>query len=287
MNIIEYENVRSFFNAVEPFLSGDEVVHNLPLGLLASLAGRDATGADEQPYMALVEENGAVQLVLLMTSGQNLILAGGNHPEALAAAADHLSANGPDIPGVIGVADLAEAFADRFSLRTGLEATVRMRQRIYRLDRVETMGNASGFLRVATEDDVEIIGRWLIDFEKEALVLSTSEEEARIRAERGVKDGSIHIWDDGGPVSMAKRSRPTRRGIVINMVYTPPERRGRGYATSGVAALSQKCLDDGYDFCSLYTDLNNPTSNGIYQKIGYRPVADSLVYAFDRKPILK
>ena len=53
-----------------------------------------------------------------------------------------------------------------------------------------------------------------------------------------------------------------------------PEFRGRGYASNCVAALTQKMLDQGRKFCFLYTDLSNPTSNKIYQQIGYRPVCD-------------
>jgi predicted GNAT family acetyltransferase len=79
---------------------------------------------------------------------------------------------------------------------------------------------------------------------------------------------------EGEPVSMAIRSRPTRHGISVSGVYTPPEQRRHGYATACVAALSQKLLDQGYQFCSLFTDLANPTSNSIYMQVGYRPVAD-------------
>lgn len=77
---------------------------------------------------------------------------------------------------------------------------------------------------------------------------------------------------------MAASVRPTRRAIAIGGVYTPPQWRGRGYATSCVAALSELLLGRGFEFCVLYTDLANPTSNGIYARIGYRPVRDFLMY---------
>jgi predicted GNAT family acetyltransferase len=65
------------------------------------------------------------------------------------------------------------------------------------------------------------------------------------------------------------------------MVYTPPHLRKQGYATSCVAALTQRMLDSGKRFCCLYTDLTNPTSNAIYQKIGYQPVCDSEDLVFE------
>ena len=64
-------------------------------------------------------------------------------------------------------------------------------------------------------------------------------------------------------------------------MYTPPELRGRGYASACVAALSARELDEGRRFCFLYTDLSNPVSNAIYQRIGYTPVSDVVDYRFE------
>jgi predicted GNAT family acetyltransferase len=88
------------------------------------------------------------------------------------------------------------------------------------------------------------------------------------------------IWDDPDPVTMAGFRGRTPNGVRIGMVYTPPEYRRKGYATACVAALSQHLLDSGCRYVCLYTDLTNPTSNHIYQTIGYRPVVDSDEYGF-------
>ena len=63
-------------------------------------------------------------------------------------------------------------------------------------------------------------------------------------------------------------------------MYTPPPARGRGYASALVAEASQLQLDAGRRFCFLFTDLANPTSNHIYQAIGYEPVRDVDEYRF-------
>jgi predicted GNAT family acetyltransferase len=91
---------------------------------------------------------------------------------------------------------------------------------------------------------------------------------------------TMFLWDDGGPVSMCGVSGPTPTGIRVAPVYTPPEARGRGYASNLVAAVSQAQLDGGRAACFLYTDLANPTANHVYQAIGYEPVRDVDRYAF-------
>src|SRR6185369_491689 len=98
----------------------------------------------------------------------------------------------------------------------------------------------------------------------------------------GTRDAGVALWeDDGRPVSLSGWGGPTPNGIRIGPVYTPPEHRGRGYATALVAGLSQALLDRGRRFCFLYTDLANPTSNAIYERIGYVKVAESAMVAFE------
>jgi predicted GNAT family acetyltransferase len=95
-------------------------------------------------------------------------------------------------------------------------------------------------------------------------------------------DGGFELWEDGGEVvSLSGWGGPTPNGIRIGPVYTPPEHRGRGYATALVAGLSQALLDGGRRFCFLYTDLANPTSNAIYERIGYVKVAESAMVSFE------
>jgi predicted GNAT family acetyltransferase len=86
----------------------------------------------------------------------------------------------------------------------------------------------------------------------------------------------MHFWIvEGEPVACAAALAPTPRGIRIGGVYTPPENRGRGYASALVADLTQLLLDRGRALVYLYADRANPTSNSIYQKLGYRRIADA------------
>jgi hypothetical protein len=81
-------------------------------------------------------------------------------------------------------------------------------------------------------------------------------------------------------VSLVGAGGRTPNGIRIGPVYTPPEERGRGYASRLTAYVSETLLAEGHRFCFLYTDIDNPTANDIYQQIGYRPVTDALMVSF-------
>jgi predicted GNAT family acetyltransferase len=185
--------------------------------------------------------------------------------------------------GVNARVPLGERFAATWTRLTGTRATPAVEERVFELREVIHPRYSPGRMRHATPDELELVAQWYVDFVDEALtgVEARDADGARRRAERGIAAQTIYVWDDGGPVSLAGVARPTPHGITIGPVYTPPQRRGRGYASSLVAALSQRMLDEGRAFVTLFTDLANPTSNHIYQAIGYRPVCDYTLYRFD------
>lgn len=185
------------------------------------------------------------------------------------------------IPGVIARSAVSLAFAQLWKDRTGKPFTPGVSQRIYELRQVTPPTVVPGHLRPARDDEIDLLADWIYHFSVDARVPSDA-VEARVVAERRIDSGDVFVWeDDGRPVSVAGKSRPSSHGITVNLVYTPPELRNRGYASACVATLSQQLLDAGWEFCTLYTDLANPTSNSIYQRIGYRPVCDSNEYDFE------
>lgn len=128
-------------------------------------------------------------------------------------------------------------------------------------------------------DDHLLMAQWIAAFSEE-IGEFTDLNSAQKRAEQHIKAQQLYIWDHDEPVSIAAAARPTKNGITVTKVYTPPKHRNKGYATSCVRSLTQKMLTDRYSFCSLYTDLSNPTSNSIYTKIGYAPIGDALSFDF-------
>jgi predicted GNAT family acetyltransferase len=158
-----------------------------------------------------------------------------------------------------------------------------MAQRIYRLSRVINQVRAAGRLLEPNESDDALMRRWRAAFSVDAEGMDPEEAE-KDAALPLPQSRRLVLWAvEGVAVSMAGFAGPTPNGIRVAWVYTPPENRGKGFAGACVAALSQKLLDQGRKFCFLYTDLANPTSNHIYQTIGYEPVTDATVYTFSQE----
>ena len=156
--------------------------------------------------------------------------------------------------------------------------SVHREERIYRLTSVRLpSGPPLGDMRSVQPSDRSLLIEWFAAF-----AIDTNDPDPidpAAAADRLIAGESsalgLYLWEvDGEPRSMAGHSGPTPRGMRVGPVYTPPDQRRHGYAGALVAALSQRLLDGGREFCFLFTDLANPTSNHVYQEIGYEPVCD-------------
>ena len=287
MDTVRLSDAATFLAEAEPLLLADEARHNLILGIAGTI--QDSPGHYAERDFWLVRDGSAVAAAAMRTPPYNLILAQPRSPEALAALVEALA--GEELPGVVAAEPEAAKFAELWTRHTGVPARTNMRQGVYELERVEPLPAVPGSARVATADDRELVLRWMLAFADEAL---HEGGPGRDRAEEifdyrlASPSAGILLWENGGePVSLAGWGGPTPNGIRVGPVYTPPELRGRGYATALTAELSQRLLDGrlfegGRRFCFLYTDLANPTSNAIYERIGYRRVAESAEIVFVR-----
>jgi predicted GNAT family acetyltransferase len=275
--------VEGFVRTAGEFLGSREAEHNLLLGLSGRLLANANLYGDDDPYFAVVEDEGRVVTAALRTPPHSLLLAESEDTAGYLALAEDAHAVFRDLPGVNGPASAIEVFVAAWSSLTGDRARLVMSQRIYAAHDVVAPQRVGGRMRTVGDQDHELALNWLEAFLREAIP-GESPEDAAALVERNAADpdGGLVLWDDTTPVSIAAYGAPTPHGIRIGPVYTPPELRGQGYASALVAELTQQLLSSGRAFCFLSTDLANPTANSLYQRIGYRPVTDVERWTFER-----
>ena len=263
------------------FLAAREAEHNLLFGIVA---GVRAGAYTEPAYFAVVRDGERVVGAALRTPPFRFVLSTIDDPAAIGLFVDGAAEVWPDLPGVLGPKDDAKRFAALWHKRTGRTATLHTAERVFRLSRVRPPRPVPGRVRRAEQGDKTVVVDWLVAFATEALRQDGDPAAPAIAFDRNIAGAggrSMYVWDDGDPVSLTGVAAVTPHGSRVGPVYTPPERRGRGYASALVAGVSQRQLDDGRMYCFLFTDLANPTSNKIYQDIGYEPVCDVDEYRFE------
>lgn len=277
VRVVEHASAAALLAHAGTVLERSEAENGLVLGLLAS----PPANMTSPPTWSSVDGADGPIGVAMRTPPFNLLLT--QMPsDAMEPLARAIAARGEELPGVTGPVEAARAFAERWARTKQVSATVTMRQGVYELTEVVPPDpKAPGALRHVRADEVDLVASWMAAFAVDAHLPVHEREVLRRSAAVRVASGGLYAWDHGGSaVSMASLHGATAHGIRVGFVYTPPELRGRGYASACVAAVSERALASGKRFCTLYTDLANPTSNSIYQRVGYRRIGESVMIAF-------
>jgi hypothetical protein len=278
LRVNRYTDAGAFLKAAGSWLAAAEVENNVMLTIASSIADGTRT-LKETAHFAAVFDGENIDCCGSRTPPHHLLISHGTASGTAALAADAFSALGR-LPGVTGPRAAAAGFAEAWLALAGGRAAISMRQRLHKLDRLNPdLPVVKGTLRVVDPSERDLAVEWVLAFAREALPDAPTGDVAE-GVDRHLSRGTLYFWDDGAPVTMCADAGSSGSIARINSVYTPPERRRRGYATAAVAALTRRLLEGGRRYCCLYTDLANPTSNSVYWRIGYRPVCDIDQYTF-------
>lgn len=284
MDVRRYQDPDEFRAAVSGLLGVDPVRHTLALTVMNRFLTSEPKPPPLEPVMLSLHRGGEVVGSALRTPPWPLIVSG-LPLDGMRATADVLAEIDPGLPGVNGPRDRAEPFAEVWAATAGVGVREAMAGRLYELADLAPP-KTEGHCRFATEDDLPLLVTWRIDFQIEAIGRERlpGDSESLLRRTMAMGDG-MPLWEVGNKVvAWANASAPIDRMSRIGPVYTPPEHRGHGYGSAVTAAASRWALDAGADHVLLFTDVANPTSNSIYQKIGYRRVYDSTELEFTPLP---
>lgn len=279
MLVQELKTAQEFLDLASASLYQKEAEYGLMLGLTEMKAKKHGIN-DENKYFRIDDQQGF--LGYAVNTDKNLILS--DMPDSMSQGlVSHLHKNEIKVPGVIGPSHSAEAFAKIYSQIYDVAYKIAMDQKTYQLDHVVPPTGIAGSMIVADLSYLELSAQWLVEFVEECIPHElTTLEAARKFVTTKIENHELFIWVDGSctPVASNMVTRPTKNGIAIACVYTPKEHRKNGYAAAVVAQTSQRMLDAGKKFCMLYADTTNPTSNKVYQRIGYNEIATQKNFIF-------
>ncbi len=279
MELKRYSDADDFLDDNHQFLFANEAANNLIIGIANKLRMHKE---QMNVLMCSVKDNNNILLASVMTPPRDLIVASSEmNEQAISLLINDLIANKTELPGILAENAVADVFCKKWSKKTGNESRLFRKERAYQLLKCREIKLSSGQMRLAVKDDMDQIVEWVIEFHKEIHEAITKEGAKHI-TEMNIANKDIFVWIDRGIVSMCASDRESQHSKVINLVYTPPRYREKGYATSCVHNLCRRILYEGKSFCSLFTDLDNQTSNGIYSKIGFDPILDLLHYKFEK-----
>lgn len=269
-----------------PLLAARPVENTLALTILEHVR-RGHSFSSEPPVFGWYDDDGAPAGAVLMTPPYDLHLAAvprGTSTSLVSALREQRVA----VPSASGDVEVVDDFAAAWSAGTDLRLETVMQLRLYRLIELRPpAGPPLGRARLASIEDRDVLVAWLEDFHTEAELPQV--DAVGVVTDR-IADERLWVWEDatGTPVAFAGRQKTAAGVARLGPVYTPPAHRRRGYGSGVTSACTAHALEQGADAVVLFTDLANPTSNAIYQELGYRPVADRTIVRFldaaDKQP---
>ncbi|MFG6147232.1 GNAT family N-acetyltransferase [Halobacillus sp. B23F22_1] len=280
MNVTQHRSMNEFAQLIAPLLLKKEAENNLALGII-----NNTNQSNDIIMLSLYNERGEIVYSTLRTPPHLWILPSIAVDPILIIShlADYLYKEGFEVPGVIGEASIVRSFIHHWEKIAGRKPKLHMEQGVYELTAVNAVTQKRGDLHLACPKDADWLVGWFKQYFKETNELHQLQRVEQI-VEDLIREDKTYIYVvNGQSVSMVSRARSTPNGATINGVFTPDLFKRRGYATEAVTAMSENLLNDGYQFCALYTDLSNLPSNSIYTRIGYKRVGESLVYHFIEK----
>jgi uncharacterized protein len=281
--ISTFNTAAEFLQHAQAALEAGEAENSLILGVCLRLRDQPAPPAGRICLKTIEDEHG-LALAAMMTPPHNLSING--HPFDLDCSmgilVGELKSEEWMIPAVQAPVPIARMFAEKWAEKTGTGFHLSGHLHLFELRQPPPpASSAQARLRLASQEELALIARWCYEFFLE-IFKSADEAEAYKMAEQHIQAGEVFVWEDNGQVvSMAMKNRPTRRSIAISYVYTPPAQRDKGYATACVGELSRQLLHSGWEFCTLFVDVNNLPAYRAYQKIGYQLVSDYEEYHFE------
>jgi uncharacterized protein len=281
LRLTVHDDASGFAAAAESFLRQSEAEYSM----IAAPVARMATAPNEDDaacYLATVHDaHDVVAVAFHGGSGGVLLTAAPN--SAVVLIAQDLARRGREPTYAVGPLAACEGFARAWHQQTGQVHTVAFHLRHFELTGSPVFSTAPGSLRLPETDEHELIANWQIDFIKEA---GLPDEGARVRRifARRIERGLVRVWDHEGAVAFVGFGDGPDATARVAPVYTLPGFRGRGYASAMVGELTRELFAAGKRAIYLTTDVANPTSNAIYERIGFRPVADHYHFEFGKAP---
>jgi RimJ/RimL family protein N-acetyltransferase len=269
------EDVELYAEAVLPLLREDPAARTVALTVIDALRGGHRF-SDQPMLFGWLEEDGEARGAISHNPPYDVLLSVVPDPAELAAA---LREAGAAVPGVNGEVETVERFCAAWTDGTELHATTWLEMRLFELGTLTPPDPPPpGAARPAAVADLDLAMGWFDAFTAE-LALPDRLREPFVRQAIGA--GRLWLWeDDGGPVALALRTAPAEGVARVTCVYTPPERRGRRYGGAITAAACADALAREAERVVLFTDAGNPAPNAVYERIGFRPVADHRVVRF-------
>jgi GNAT superfamily N-acetyltransferase len=287
MELRFYDDPAEFLDVAGPYFAAQPVLSTVPAGVASRIRDQRIAGvpwpAEVPCWFSAFVDDGQVVATAMRTApfGEYPAYVMPMSDDAAVLLARTLLDRDEPVLGANGALPAVEVFCEEMASATGKQARIMQHTRLFELGEPKEPAQVPGHLRPARLDEQDLVTGWydafMADADEQAgraAGASPHESPEPDEMRRRIQSGQIFLWEvDGVPVHVTAATAPAFGVSRVGPVYTPKDQRGHGYASRAVYEVSRQLLDGGTRAC-LFTDQANPTSNKIYEALGYERLVD-------------
>ncbi len=282
MKVLKITDVSEFEKLCKPFLMPKESFYNLKIGLCDAIKKRTLPATN--PHFFVIENNNQITACALNSHSVKPLAISKMNRDEINFFVDYLFNQKLNFQAAVGEIETINYFTELYCKKFNLSKKLNIHLGIYQTDTI-FLPNMDGEIFLATEVNEQIVQEFIFQFESECFPnrKSSKEEIAQI-AQRHIKNRAIYLLKNKNSdiIAMGGNTRNSENAGTINLIFTPKQLRNNGYGSFITAKIALELLKKK-KFVNLHTDLNNPTSNSIYQKIGFKFIGENIHYDFLRQ----
>jgi hypothetical protein len=281
MKFVEYDDAENYLHLLENRFS-KPWENDLMIGLVAQLC-KDKTHFKTNAGLYAIEDENEIKLVSFLTQPWPMIIYADSIPndQIISFFIDSLVKKEIILNGINAKKELSTLFMKKWTKKTNCSSKKKMEMNLFVLHELTKIPSCPGRFVLADGQYKDLIVEWATSFHREVPIGNNSKSYIQDHVDLIIRSKNAFIWIDDNPVCMVFRERPTKNSFSIGYVYTPKKYRNRGYASNLVYQMCSHSFAEGFSYCTLFADVNNPTSNSIYKKIGFREICLYAMYDFD------
>lgn len=290
MEFIKYNEKIDFCNQNLKILEKEEAINNIMIGSILKASEEDTRNW----LMARLEDNNTIRAIMIINKPKNGLLIyapdGNLENEECKFIAENINNSKIELKEILSQKENSKNIANSYSKISGKKVKSQKEKYILELGSINNDIKIENLKLIKVEKDIEEkykneyldIYNNVKLFQKETYNEELSDDGIRKCIDIYIDRGLYVLKNNDNEILMqVSTTRELLNGKAIGAVYTPNRHRGKGYAKAGIYLLTQKLLNEGHKVLTMYTSAENKISNHVYEKIGYKRIAEEMLIIFE------
>lgn len=274
----EYKNEEDFLVDNEENLLLAQEFNSTMLSIIPQL--------EKEKIFFRIENNGKIELVGIITKTErkglliyieNLIIS----VDVCEFLVDEIIKRNIDLREISAPKGIADIIFDLYSNKKSVQINSNKTFYLMKLKKLNDKYKKDAIIRKADIQDLEFEKDMVLNIFNETMGRECSLERAYEIAKIYIERGLYFLENENGEIlSQAATTKAFKNGYTIGAVFTPVEKRRKGYARLCLYNVIEQILDENKQILVLYSNVEKQQNRALYKSLGFEIILENTVIKF-------